>query len=152
VEDAAHAAVPPDSMGVRGARDARWGRGAAPPVVQGLLVAADQRPPCGRQGPDDRHVGAWEACLPPRGPPHRGVLRGARGTTPVAAGVGGLGRLTAVRTRPQRSAHGRGPAVDQIRHRAARAGQASRANPLLLGRTIVAADVRHRWHARAPAP
>jgi len=152
VEDAEHADAPPDSRWVRGARDARWGRGAAPHVGPVLRVAADQRPPCVGQGPDDRHVGAWEACLPPRGPPHRGVLRGARGTTPVAAGVGGLGRLTAVRTRPQRSAHGRGPAVEKIRHRAARAGQASRANPLLLGRTIVAADVRHRWHARAPAP
>jgi hypothetical protein len=97
------------------------------------------------QGQDDRNVWHGEALLPPRCPPPLGGLTGARGATPVAPGVGGSVRLTAVSTRPQLSAHGLGPAVEPIIHHAARAGPASRATPLLSGGTIVPADVCHRW-------
>jgi hypothetical protein len=54
-------------------------------------------------------------------------------------------------TRPQLSAQGLRPAVDNVIHRAAMAGQEIRAAPLLIGGTIVPEDVRHLWHARAPA-
>jgi hypothetical protein len=74
----------------------------------------------------------------------------ALGATPVAAGVVGIVLLTAVITRPQMSAQGLGPAVDNLIHSAAMAGQEIRAKPLLIGGTIVPEDVRHLWHARAP--
>src|SRR5215217_1257091 len=74
----------------------------------------------------------------------------ALGATPVAAGVVGIVLLTAVITRPQMSAQGLGPAVDNLIHSAAMAGQEIRAKPLLIGGTIVPEDVRHLWHARTP--
>ncbi len=150
VEDAADAQEPPDIMGGCGERDARVGRGAAQHVVQGLLVAADQLPQLLGQGQDDMTGGDWQACLPPLCQPHRGVMTVARGATPVAAGVVGIVLLTAVLPRPQVSAQGLGPAVDQISHRAALAGQESRAKPLLRGEPIAPEDVRHRWQARGP--
>jgi hypothetical protein len=74
----------------------------------------------------------------------------ALGATLVAAGVVGIVLLTAVITRPQISAQGLGPAVDNLIHSAAMAGQEIRAKPLLIGGTIVPEDVRHLWHARTP--
>ena len=74
----------------------------------------------------------------------------ALGATPVAAGVVGIVLLTAVITLQQVSAQGLGPAVDNIIHSAAMAGQEIRAKPLLIGGTIAPEDVRHLWHARAP--
>jgi hypothetical protein len=75
----------------------------------------------------------------------------ALGATPVATGVVGLGLLTAVLTRQQLSAQGLGPAVANSRHGAARAGQESRAQPLLSGGTRGPEDGRHLRHLRAPA-
>jgi hypothetical protein len=72
------------------------------------------------------------------------------GATPVATGVISIVLLTAVITLQQLSAQGLRPAVDNILHRAAMAGQEIRAEPLLIGGPIVPEDVRHLWHARAP--
>jgi hypothetical protein len=115
-------------------------------------VAADQLPQGWGPRQDDRTGGHGEACLPPRCQPRLGVMMVARGTTLVAAGVGGLVRLTAGSTRPPMSAQGLGPAVDHRSHRVAMAGQEIRTKPLLIGRTIVSEDVRPLWHARAPEP
>jgi hypothetical protein len=75
----------------------------------------------------------------------------ALGTTPVAAGVVGRVLLTAVIALQQMSAQGLCPAVDNSIQSAAMTGQEIRAKPLLIGRTIGAEDLRHLWHARAPA-
>jgi hypothetical protein len=152
VEDAENADEPPDIMWGCGERDERWGRGAEQNVVPVLLVAADKLPQFLGQGQDDMKGGDWEEFLPPRCQPHLGVMMVALGTTPGAAGVVGIVRLTAVITRPQMSAQGLCPAVDKIIHSAAMAGQEIRAKPLLIGRTLGSEDVRHLWHARAPEP
>jgi hypothetical protein len=143
---------PPDIMGVCGARDERLGRGAEHNVVQVFLVAADKRPQVLGQGQDDLTGGDWQECLPPLCPPHRGVLTVALGATPVAAGVVGIVLLPAGITRPQVSAQGLGPAVDNLVQSTAMAGQEVLAKPLLIGGTIAPEDVRHRWHARVPEP
>jgi hypothetical protein len=150
VEDAENADESPDIMGVGGELDERVGRGAEHHVVQVFLGAADTLPQVLGPGQDDMNGGAWEEFLPPPCQPHLGVLVVALGATAMAAGVVDLVLLTAVLTRPQMPAQGLGPAVEHLRHRAAMAGQESRAKPLLIGRTRVSEDVRHLWHARAP--
>jgi hypothetical protein len=152
-----HIETPPATArreGLDGHQGGRAGgppRGAAQPVVQVFLVAADKLPQGLGPGQDDMNGGDWSECLPPLCQPDLGVMTVALGATPGAAGVVDLGLLTAVITRPQGSAPGLGPAVDHIRPRAARAGQEIRAKPLLIGGTIAPKDVRHRWQARAPA-
>jgi hypothetical protein len=138
------------SMRVHGACAERLGRGAPPPVVQVLWVAADEVVERVGPGQDHRQVGPWQPCLPPRCQPHLGVMLGARGTTPVAAGGVGIVRLTAVSTRQPMAPHGLGPAGAKSLQRTAMTGQAIRAQPLLLGGTIRPEDVCPRWHARAP--
>jgi hypothetical protein len=135
---------------VRGTRAARLRRRAAQEVVPVVLGWADPRPPGVGQGHDDRPGGPGPAGRPPRCQPHRGVMTGARGATPVAPGGVDIGRLTTGLTRPPGAAHGRGPAVEARRQRAAMAGPASRAPPRLIGGTIAPEDVRPRWQARAP--
>jgi hypothetical protein len=143
VEDAEHADEPPDIMGVCGKGDERMGRGAEQHVVQVFLVAADEFPQFLGQGQNDMKVGDWEEFLPPLCQPHLGVMLVALGATAVAAGMVGIVLLTAVITRQQLSAQGLGPAVDNIIHGAAMAGQEVRAKPLLRGGTLVPEDVRH---------
>jgi hypothetical protein len=137
-------------MRVHGEFDERLGRGAQQHVVQVFWVAADAFVELWGQGQDDMKVGHWQQFLPPRCQPHRGVMLVALGTTPVAAGVVGIVRLTAVITLPQMATPGRGPAGDNGIHSTAMTGQELRAKPLLIGGTIVPEDVCHLWQARAP--
>jgi hypothetical protein len=74
----------------------------------------------------------------------------ARGATAVAAGLVDLVLLTAAITRQQMSAQRRGPAGHNVIHRTAMTGPEIRAQPLLIGGTIIPENVRHLWHARTP--
>jgi hypothetical protein len=150
VEDAENADESPDIMWVCGELDERLGRGAQQHVVQVFLVAADEFVELLGQSQDHMKVGHGQQFLPPLCQPHLGVMTVALGATPVTAGVVGIVRLTAVITLQQMSAQGLCPAVANIIHSAAMAGQEIRAKPLLIGGTIVPEDVRHLWHARAP--
>jgi hypothetical protein len=150
VEDTEDANEPPDIMGVGGECDERLGRGAEQEVVQVLVMTPAELPQLLGHGEAHMNVGDGQEFLPPLCPPHLGVMTVALGATPVAAGVVGIVLLTAVIPRQQVAAHGLGPAVDNIVHRAAMAGQEVLAKPLLRGGTRAPEDVRHLWHARGP--
>jgi hypothetical protein len=135
---------------LHGECDACLGRGTPPQVVQVLWVAVDEV--VERWGPSQAHMtgGPGPPCLPPRCQPHLGVLLVARGTTPMAAGVVGLVRLSAVITRPQLATQGLGPAVHTILHGPAMAGPVIRAKPHLIGGPRGPEDVCPLGPARAP--
>jgi hypothetical protein len=114
-------------------------------------VAADACVELLGQGQDHLQVGPWQEFLTPFCQPHPGVIAVALGATAVAAGVVGLRLLAPGLARSQVPAQGRGPAVDQIAHGAAMAGQKALAKPLLIVGAIAPPALRHRWPDPPPA-
>jgi hypothetical protein len=103
------------------------------------------------QGQDDVKVGDWQELLSPLRAPCLGVLLMTFRATAVTARVVDVVFLTTMITRQQLPAQGLRPAPENIIDGAAMAGQEVRADPPPIVRTIAPQDVRHLWHADAPA-
>jgi hypothetical protein len=138
-------------MRVRSKFDERLGRCPEQDIVEVLLMLTDDRPARVGHGEDQVTGGDRQACLPALCPPRLGVLTMAFGATAIAARVVDVMFLSTVLTLQQVTAQGLGPAVDQIVHGAAMAGQQPLAEPFPLSGTIAPQDVCYLRHACAPA-
>jgi hypothetical protein len=114
-------------------------------------MPTDDLSPLLGHGEDHVTGGARQEVLPPLFQPCLSVLAVACGATAVAAGMGDVVLLTTMLAWPQLSAQGLSPAPEHIIHGSAMAGQEVLAKPLPIVRTIAPQDVRHLWHAHAPA-
>jgi len=117
----------------------------------GSLMLTDALPQVVGHGEDQVNGGDRQEFLPALCQPCLGVLTVACGATTMAAGVVDVVFLTTGLARQQVSAQRLRPAVDEIVHRAAMAGQEPLAEPCQIGGAIVPQDGCHLWHARAPA-
>jgi hypothetical protein len=136
---------------VRSKVDARWGRGPDQEIVEVRLRRTADLPALVGPGADQVHGGDRQACLPARCQPRLGVLTRACGATAMAASVVDVMCLSTGLARPQVTAQGLGPAVDQSVHGAAMAGQAPLAEACPRGGAIAPPDVGSLRQAWAPA-
>ena len=142
---------PPAIMRIGRERDERWGRGAQPDVIQGLVMPPDDRPPRLGHGADPVQVGHRQEFPLALCQPGVGVEVMTRGAPAVAAGVVDIVcRATALARSALPS------------QRFSPAGEASRDGPALARPPVLPTpvhglvpiapqDVRPLWHAEAPA-
>jgi hypothetical protein len=129
----------------------RLGRCPDQDIVEVLLMLTDDLPELVGHGEDQVKVGDRQEFLPALCQPRLGILTMAFGATAIAARVVDVMFLSTVLALQQVTAQGLGPAVDQIVHGAARAGQEPLAESFHIGGAIAPQDVCYLRHACAPA-
>jgi hypothetical protein len=121
---------PTDIMRIGSARDERLGRGAAPDVVEVLLMTPADLPQLRGHREDHVAIGSRRAFLPARCQPGGGVEALARGATAGAAGVVDVVFLATAIARSQLPPQRFSPAGEAIRDSQAMARQPVRPTPL----------------------